>query len=104
MNKNQINIWDYVYTFLKSDKYPIARRRIRMIIENDKWVRLDLIPTLDPEYHAKEETTVVNLENCFLSREEFIKHIESEKEKDLENHKTMLDKIYWDFLYQASYK
>lgn len=104
MNIKDIKIWDYVYTFIKPDRYPIAKRKIWAIIENSKGIRLDLIPTLDPEYHAKEETTVVNLENCFLSREDFIKYIESEKLKDLENHKTMLDKIYWDFLYQASYK
>lgn len=104
MNKNDIKIWDYVYTFIKWDKYPIAKRRIRMVIENNKWIKLDLIPTLDPEYHEKEETTVVNLENCFVLREDFIKYIESEKQKDLDSYKTMLDKIYWDFLYKASYK
>lgn len=104
MKKEDIKIWDYVYTFIKSDKYPIAKRRIRMIIENDKWVKLDLIPTLDPEYHENEETTIINLENSFIQREEFIKYIESEKQKDLETYKDMLNGIYSDFLYKASYK
>lgn len=93
----KVKIGDSVFTFIRKDRYPVDKRIVEKIIETKEKTIIVLKPTLDPEYHSKEETIEVEINEVFLDVEQFKKYLISCRDNDILEYTKKVNTIYEQF-------
>ena len=81
--KKEIKIGDEVLTFILNDKHQISRRTVIGIYRKVNGTTVELRPFLDPEYHEKEETVIVNIKDVFIDKKEMINFIKNKRDSEI---------------------